>query len=85
MARACPLCGAPNSTCGPSHTSGTAVTFTTRERGISVGKLQHYTFINADGREVTLRLTEADAKKRGLASKAAAKPANKSRTAANKG
>jgi hypothetical protein len=45
--------------------------------------LKTYTFTNDEGREVTLRLSAEDAKKRGLTdTKKAPQPSNKSRTAA---
>lgn len=47
--------------------------------------LKTYTFTNEEGREVTLRLSEEDAKKRGLTdTKKSAPPQDKSRTVRNK-
>lgn len=84
MARRCPICGTENGTCGPTGI-GNAVTLTTKEK-IPVAKLDTYTFKNEDGREVSLRLSVEDAKKRGLTkTKAAEAPANKARGAQNKG
>lgn len=48
-----------------------------------MAELKEYTYTADDGRQVTLRLTEDDAKKRGLSAKKTT-PENKSRTATNK-
>ncbi len=48
-----------------------------------MAELKEYTFTDDQGREVTLRLSEEDAKARGVTKQTA--PENKSRTASNKG
>ncbi len=49
-----------------------------------MAELKEYTYTNDDGRQVTLRLSESDAKKRGLTTTKKSTPENKSRTAENK-
>ena len=89
MARdVCPLCGARNHACGPSGT-GTPVSITDAVRtDPGMAELQTYTFTNEDGREVTLRLSADDAKKRGLTGGGSTtkqrEAPNKSRTPQNK-
>ena len=83
----CPLCGAENCSCGPTANPEGNVTITQAEPlEDPVGELKNYTFTDENtGREVTLRLSDADAKKRGLKSsgggaKKAAEPADKARS-----
>lgn len=82
--RQCPLCGADDHACGPSGLQP-AVTITPRIRTVAeVAELKEYTFTNEDGRQVTLRLSDDDAKKRGLTGTKKTAPDNKSRTPENK-
>lgn len=78
----CPLCGAPNAACGGQGTPHIGITF--GKATIMAGELHPYD-VEVNGTATTLLLSESDAKERGLTKKAAAKPANKSRTAPNKG
>lgn len=86
MARRCPICGTQNSTCGPTGTGTNPIGI--ERRGDMAGELKHYEVELDNGLTTTLRLTEADARKRGLtAGKGGAKsrtPQNKARSAANK-
>lgn len=82
--RRCPLCAAADYACGPSgHPASLTITATEPRRRTVVAELKEYTYTNEDGREVTLRLSEDDARKRGLTAKKTT-ASNKSRTAENK-
>lgn len=83
MTVSCPLCGAVNATCGEQGTPHTGIIF--GKAAPMSGTLKDYE-VEVNGVKTTLRLNDADAKARGLdvPTKEAAKPANKSRTAANK-
>jgi hypothetical protein len=82
----CPLCGAVNEQCGPSgHPAAVSIIPTERSRTV-MAELKTYTYTDAEGRQVSLRLTEEDARRRGVTqqTKAAQPPPNKSRAAADK-
>lgn len=87
-ARRCPICGAQNGACGPAGT-GNPIVIDRRYDDMS-GELNNYEVVLDNGLTTTLRLTDADAKKRGLSagkastSSKARAPQNKARSAANK-
>lgn len=65
--RACPICGAPGSTCGPAG-HGHPIEISDSQKGTDMTDLKVYTVQVHTGsgvKETQLRLTEADAKKRG--------------------
>lgn len=84
---ACPLCGAPHSTCGQAtSTVGIFIAPAPQGKDGDDMSLKDYE-VEVNGVKTTLRLTDADAKARGLAAPEAKKapaPANKSRAAKNK-
>lgn len=87
MARRCPICGTQNSTCGPSG-QGIQPIGIDRKEGDMSGDLKMYDVELENGLSTTLRLSDADAAKRGLtkprATAKARTPQNKAKSAANK-
>lgn len=85
FAVSCPLCGAQSASCGGQGTPHVGVTFGKVVQ--MTGKLEPYE-VTVNGVSTTLMLTVEEAEARGYAApkaKAAPKPANKARTAPNKG
>lgn len=84
----CPLCGAPNATCGGQGTThGVGISFGKAAPMSDPGPLKPYTLHEGDPmRETTLLLSDEDAKRRGLIKSAEKqrRPANKARTPPNK-
>jgi hypothetical protein len=83
MASACPLCGAPHSSCGQATSTVGIFIAPAIPRKETDMSLKDYE-VEVNGVKTTLRLSGADAKARGLEAKKAPAPANKSRTASNK-
>jgi len=80
---ACPLCGAAHAACGLATSTVGIFIAPEPQRKESDMALQDYE-VEVNGVKTTLRLSDADAKARGLEAKKAAAPANKSRAASNK-
>ena len=80
---ACPLCGAAHASCGQATTTvGIFIAPAPQTKG--TGMVLNDYEVEVNGVKTTLRLSDADAKARGLEAKKAAAPANKSRTTKNK-
>lgn len=80
---ACPLCGAAHAACGQATTTVGVFIAPAPQRKETDMTLKDYE-VEVNGVKTTLRLSDEDAKARGLEAKKTAAPANKSRTAANK-
>lgn len=87
--RRCPVCGSEDSTCGPAG-HGTPIEISDSQKGADMADLKVYTVQVHTGsgvRETQLRLSEADAKRRGgvlYDDPAAEKPGRRTRRASTK-